>query len=133
MQKNEIILSVDKAADGTATDVAYVRHEEHLNRSLYIGPLHTLSANDTLGLYRTRPTPSGNHRGVAKARTKLTRDIVVPGVDQSTTRTSPAIFEDSFAVPVGMTREQFIELLQTKIALLQDPEVIERLCLQLSI
>lgn len=107
MQPNEITLPVDEENDGVGlVNHVFTRFEEHLNRAVYIGPNHSLSARNTLTAYRTLPKISGNFKGVAKSAAKFSADITVPGVDSETTITAPIIVELSFSIPVGATPAQ---------------------------
>lgn len=119
MQPNEITLSVDEENDGVGpVNHVFTRFEEHLNRAVYIGPLHSMMARNTLTTYRTFPKISGNFRGVAKSAFKFSTDITVPGVDAETSITAPVIVEVSFSVPVGATAAQTMLYRQRALALL---------------
>ena len=85
MQPNTITLAVDLLNTGATTDQIFTRQEEYLNRSVYISPTHSVSAKDTLSLYRTPIKPSGNFPGVAKVSAKFSTDYSIPGVDTETT------------------------------------------------
>jgi hypothetical protein len=119
MQPNTISLDVDTLNDTAAvvTEV-YTRFEEYLNRSKYIGENHSLASRDELTLYRTFPKQAGNFKGVGKSAVKFAVDITVPGVDASTTLTSPIIMEISFSVPVGALPADVLLARQRGLALL---------------
>jgi len=134
MQPNDITLSVDTENDGVGLESqVFSRFEEHLNRSQYIGPNHSVSARNILGLYRTFPKVNGNFRGVAKTSTKFTEDILVSGVDGVSQLTSPIIVEISFSIPVGATHAQILEARQRALALLDLDTVMTPLNEQLMV
>lgn len=119
MQPNEITLSVDEENDGVGpVNHVFTRFEEYQNRSVYIGANHTMSAKDTLGLYRTFPKPSGNFKGVAKTAFKFSKDVSVTGVDGVASLTAPIIVDVSFSIPVGATHAQILVARQRALALL---------------
>lgn len=119
MQPNTITLSVDTLNDAAAiVDETLTRFEEYLNRSKYIGENHSLSSRDELTLYRTFPKQAGNFKGVGKSAAKFAFDVSVPGVDATTTLTSPIIMEISFSVPVGTTPADVLLMRQRGLALL---------------
>lgn len=102
MQPDVITLAVDEDNSGSGTNNhVFNRFEEFQNRALYIGPNHALSARNTIGLYRTLPKASGNFKGVAKTSIKLTKDVLVTGVDGVSQLTAPIIVDLGFSVPVG--------------------------------
>jgi hypothetical protein len=130
MQPNEITLVVDETNDGeTTADVShvYTRFEDFQNRSLYIGADHALTSRDTLGMYRSFPTPNGNFRGVAKTSFKFTEDVEVDGADGIATITAPMIIEVSCSFPVGSTLAQQMKQRQKALALLDLDDVVEEL------
>lgn len=133
MQANTLTLSVDPLNDDTIVAEAYDRFEVFSNRSVYIGANHAAEARDTISLYRSFPTKSGNFKGVNKSSIKLSRDNEVAGVDSSTTLTAPTIIEVSFSVPVGATAASLLQDRQRLIALLDDDAVMDALNLQLMI
>lgn len=121
MLDNQITIAVDTENTGTTTDFIMKRTDEFQNRSVYYRQgSHSLASRDLLSFYRTPVTRSGNDPGVAKSAFKVTRDIVVPGVDTSTSITKPMICEVSFSMPVGFTAAQAKELRQNILALLDD-------------
>lgn len=126
MLDNTITLAVDKMNTGALTNVAFSRQEEFQNRAKYISPAHTLAMRDTLDFYRTFPTKTKDFNGVAKSGFKFTVDIVVPGVDASTTRIAPQIAEVSFSLPIGFTTAQLVELRQRIIAVLDNDALMVR-------
>lgn len=118
MQPDVITLSVDEQNDGVGpVNHVYNRFEENTNRSGYIGVNHSLTARDTLTLYRTLPKVSGNFKGVAKTAFKFTKDYTVPGVDGSNL-TAPVIFEGSFSIPVGVDADDILVERQKALAML---------------
>lgn len=133
MQADTITLAVDVANDGTTVDYEFSRYEEHLNRSVYIGEQHNLSARDTLNLYRTQPKANGAYKGTAKSSAKFTLDKVVDGVDGVSQLTSPIIAEVSFSVPVGVTDADQVVIRQRLIALLDDDVIMGKLMNQLQV
>lgn len=130
MQPNTLTLSVDATNVGTPADEVYTRYEEYQNRSTYIGEDHLPAERNMLAIYRTFPTRSGNFKGTAKTSLKLTQDYEVPGVDSSTTLTSPAIAEVSFSLPVGITAAQAKHIRQRLIAALDDDTFMDSLNIQ---
>lgn len=119
MQLDVITLSVDEQNDGVGpVDHVFSRFEEYQNRSVYIGANHTMSAKDTLSLYRTFPKSSGNFKGVAKTSFKFSKDLVVDGVDGVSQLTAPIIVDVSFSIPVGATSEQILIARQRALSLL---------------
>lgn len=126
MLDNTITLQVDVAGNGTLVAQEYKRDEEYLNRAVYIGGTHTLSLRNTLTTYRTKPKKSGNFNGVGKAEFKFTQDVVIPGVDLSTSLVAGALIDVSTSFPVGMTAAVAMEIRQRAIAFL-DNEIAVRL------
>lgn len=133
MQPNVISIDVDYLNNGTETTEEFNRYEEYLNRSVYIGEGHTPDARNTLAMYRTFPTKSGNFKGVSKSSIKLTKDYPVAGVDGVSTLTSPAIFEVNFSVPVGVTAAEAKKCRQRLIAILDSDELCDALNIQLMV
>lgn len=133
MQPNQLILQVDPANDATVVAETYDRFEEFQNRSTYIGVNHVPEDRDTLTLYRSFPTKSGNFKGVAKTAAKFSKDFGVEGVDGVTTVTAPAIIDISFSLPVGITDADIVKLRQRAIALLDDDTVMNALNRQLMV
>lgn len=109
MQADVITLAVDEDNSGEGTNNhVFNRFEEWQNRSVYIGPNHTLGTRNTIGLYRTFPKASGNFKGVAKPSIKYTKDVLVTGVDGVSQLTAPIIFDLSMSVPVGATSSDLL-------------------------
>jgi hypothetical protein len=133
MQSREIALDVDKAANGTVSTVGYTRFDEASNRSTYIGPNHTLLVSDQLTFYRSFPKRSGNFNGSGKCRVKISRDVNVPGADKSSSLSASAIMEMALSLPVGISSQEVIEMLQTMVALLSSRNVMDPLTLRLDI
>lgn len=133
MQPNTVTLAVDVLNTGVTENQVYTRYEEYQNRASYIGASHTPDARDTLAIYRTFPTKTGNFKGVAKSAVKLTNDVVVNGVDSSTTLTAPIILDLGVSVPVGATAADVKELRQRLIALLDDDTFMDSLNIQLMV
>lgn len=133
MQANQLSITVDAANNGTPAAETYDRYEEYQNRSTYIGATHTPDARDTISLYRTFPTKSGNFKGVSKSAIKLTEDVSVAGVDASTTLTAPIILELSFSVPVGTPTADVVHVRQRALALLDDDTFMDSLNIQLMV
>jgi len=117
---SSITLAVDEENDG----VGPVNHVYELfdgslsNRSIFVGPDHTISARNTLTFYRTLPKSSGNFRGVAKTAFKFSCDTIVDGVDGVSQLTAPMIVEVSFSLPVGVTAAESLIMRQKALALL---------------
>lgn len=133
MQPNQLNLQVDKLNDATIIEQSFSRYEEYQNRSAYIGEDHTPGTRDVIALYRSFPTKVGNFKGVGKTSVKLTRDLTVPGVDETTSIAAPIIIEVSFSVPVGTTAESVVEQRQRLIALLDNDAFMNDLNLKLMI
>lgn len=133
MQVDQLVISVDAENNGNPADVTYDRYIENENRSVYITSAHVPEARDTLGLYRTFPTKSGNFKGVSKSALKFTRDIEVSGVDSSTVLTSPMIADISFSIPVGALAIDILELRQRMIAALDNDSFMDSLNIQLMV
>lgn len=128
MQPNEITLSVDTLNDTTTiVPVTFTRFEEFLNRSRYIGELHTMQSRDELSLYRTFPKQAGNFKGVGKSAAKFALDVQVPGVDASTTLTAPIIMEISFSIPVGTADADVLYMRQCGLALIDSDAIMTSL------
>lgn len=127
MQENTITLTVDTQNNGTTENLSLRRHQEGTDKSAYITPNHTLQKRDKLEFFRTMPRTNGNFKGMAKAEFKLTRDVSVPGVDETTTLTAPLIIDVSFSTPVGVTAAQALEARQRAVALLDDDAVMVNL------
>lgn len=132
MQPNSITLPVDELNNGTPVNEVLTRFEEFLNRSVYIGATHSMSAKDSLTLYRTFPKPSGNFKGVSKTAVKFSRDYVVTGID-GLNITAPVIIEVSFSIPVGVVTADVLLNRQRAIALLDLDTVMTPLNDQLMI
>jgi hypothetical protein len=133
MQPNTITLAVDIANSGSTTNEVYNRYEETQNRTTYIGSGHTPDSRDSLTLYRTQPTRTGNFKGVAKSAVKFTDDVEVSGVDSSTTLAAPMILEISFSIPVGTAATDVKHLRQRALAALDDDSVMDALNIQLMV
>lgn len=133
MQPNQLLLDVDYLNDGTTTEETYERYEEYQNRAVYVGENHTPDSRDTVNLYRSFPTKSGNFKGVAKSSIKSTVDHVVPGVDGVAQLTSPVIIEVTFSVPLGVSAADLLKCRQRVLALLDDDAVMDKLNLQLMV
>lgn len=127
MLENTITLNVDTENTGTTTAVAMRRYDESTNKSIYIGPDHTLSKRNTLAFSRVQPQVNGNYRGSARSYVTFVQDIDVPGVDSSTTLTIPMKIKIELSAPVGMSAAQAIAVRQHAVALLDDDAVISRL------
>lgn len=127
MLDNIITLAVDEANTSSTTDHAYSRFDEYQNRSIYNGPDNTLSEREILGFYRTKPSKSGNFKGVAKSSFKFTKDLSVEGVDSTTAVTAPIITTISQSIPIGATTAEVLEERQKAIALLDDDSIMDRL------
>jgi len=133
MQDNVISLAVDKLNNGTTIIEDFNRYEEYLNRSVYIGTGHTPDSRNTLAMYRTFPTKSGNFKGVSKSSIKLTKDHMVSGADGVSSLTSPVIVEVNFSVPVGVSAADMKICRQRLIAALDSDEICDALNIQLMV
>lgn len=133
MQPNTITLTVDPLNNGTTEQQDYVRYEEAANRSTYIGEDHLPDARNTLAVYRTFPTKTGNFKGVAKSSAKFTQDVVVPGVDGVSQLTAPIIVEVSFSIPVGATAADVKLARQRVVALCDADSIMDALNIQLMV
>lgn len=117
MQPNEITISVDELGDGTSiVDEVFTRYEEGQNRTVYIGANHRPDYRNTMTIYRTFPTKSGNFKGVNKSAVKITQDVDVPAVIGGQTLVAPYIGDVSFSIPVGVGPEDAMKLRQRVIA-----------------
>lgn len=133
MQANQLSVQTDPLNNGTIVPEPYDRYEEYQNRSVYIGASHTPDTRDTISLYRSFPTKSGNFKGVSKSSVKLTKDHLVLGVDGVSNLTSPVIVEVNFSVPLGVTAANLLEIRQRVIALLDDDSMMDALSIQLMV
>lgn len=133
MQPNVLSINVDYLNNGTTTPETFDRYEEYLNRSAYIGLNHTPDSRNTIGLYRSFPTKSGNFKGVSKSSVKLTKDVQVTGVDGVALLTSPIIVEVNFSVPVGVTAAELKKVRQRMISILDSDTVMDSLSIQLMV
>lgn len=128
MQPNEITLSVDEQNDGVGpVNHVFSRFEDFQNRSTYVSSDHTIALKDTLGFYRTPPKPNGTFKGVAKTSFKISKDILVAGVDGVSQLTAPIIMEVSFSVPVGATTAQILRERQRLVSLLDRDDIMSPL------
>jgi hypothetical protein len=127
MQPNILTLAVDTANTGSTTDQTYERYDEYQNRSIYVGSEHSNDARDTISLYRTFPTKSGNFKGTAKSSFKISEDQDIAGVDGVAVLTAPAIVEVNFSFPVGTTAAKILELRQRVLALLDTDTIMDDL------
>lgn len=133
MQQNELTLAVDASNNGTPANETYTRYEEYQNRTTYIGTDHLPDDRNSLAIYRTFPTKSGNFKGTAKSSVKFTQDVEVSGVDSSTTLTAPIILDLSFSVPVGAAAADLKHVRQRLLALLDDDSFMDSLNIQLMV
>lgn len=65
----------------------------------YVGPAHTLSANDKFELKRVLPKPTKDFAGVAKPSLKQTKAVVIDAVSGAK---ADVIFTLSASLPVGV-------------------------------
>jgi len=127
MQDNTITLSVDSANDGNPANQAFVRSRYNLTKSLYTGSGNTVDSRNQLTFTASDPKRSGESRGIAKSALKFTLDVAVLNSSGSGNITLPCIAEVSFAVPVGTTPAQTMEMRQRLVALLDDDAVMAKL------
>lgn len=113
-----ITLAVDELNNLTLVNEALSHFETTLNRSTYIGELHTALTKDQLAFYRTAHKSNGNFRGTDKTSFKFTREVIVDGVDGVSQLTVPLIFEVSASIPVGVSAADMLLMRQRCIALL---------------
>lgn len=132
MQPDSITLAVDVANNATLVNQVFDRFDYFQNRSVYIGPNHTVATPNTLTFYRTLPKQTGNFKGMAKVAAKFSEAQIVEGVD-GTDNSVPYILEISEAIPVGTTAVKRVELRQRAIALLDNDAVMNDLDGQLMI
>lgn len=132
MQPNTLTLGVDVANNATVVNETYTRYEEYQNRAVYIGANHLPDDRDTLSIYRTFPTKTGNFKGTAKSAVKFTKDVQVAAVDSSTI-TAPIILELSFSVPVGTSTADLVHARQRLLALIDTDSFMDSLNTQLMI
>lgn len=123
MLDNTITLAYDAEGDGTPVNVIIRRDQEYTDRSVYNFP-DAVSGDHNLSLYRTRPKVSGNFKGVERTRQKLTKPVVVTGVD-GTSITSTAIGESNFSLPKGMSNADKIAFLQELLAVHGNDDIRE--------
>lgn len=133
MQPSEITLAVDVANNATLVNRVYTRFDQYQNRTVYVGANHTSAVRDSLAFYRSFPRVSGNFKGVDKTSFKITRDMIVTGVDGIASITAPMILEVSFSLPVGVSLATQLELRQQSVALLDRDDIMTPLNSQLLI
>lgn len=127
MQPDSITLSVDTDNDGgttAAVDLVLTRSDYYENRSEYLAAGHSVIMRDKVNLYRTRPKPNGNFRGVAKSAVKFTKDFEVEGMDTTTKNVGSCIIDVGFNFPVGMTPAETLEMRMRAVALLRDDTIM---------
>lgn len=124
MQANEITLSVDVANNSTLVDKVYKRTRYANTQSLYQGPGHTTTSRNQIQFYVTDPKRSGESRGISKCSIKVTQDASVDNASGSGSIVLPKIGSVSFALPVGITVAETLELRQTLIAILDDDVIM---------
>jgi hypothetical protein len=128
MQPNTITIPVDTLNDGSAVvDESWVRFEEFLNRTKYVGEGHSMSNREELTIYRTFPKQAGNFKGVGKSAAKFAMDVQVPGVDGTTTLTAPIIVEISFSIPVGAAPSDVLMARQRSLGLVDQDAIMDDL------
>lgn len=81
MLESTIVLPVDVLGNDVTVDETFTRANEFQNKSVYEGPVHTLSKRSQMTLSRTYPKKSGNFPGVARTEVKFSEDVYVPGND----------------------------------------------------
>lgn len=133
MQPDQLTLAVDPLNDGTIVPEVFSRYDRFANRTVYIGEGHLPDARNTLSMYRSFATKSGNFNGTSKSAVKFSRDIGVPGADGVSTLTAPVIIDISFSVPVGTPAAVILAMRQAAIALLDDDAVMVPLNSQLMV
>lgn len=133
MQADSIVLAVDEANNGTTIDHTFERYEETQNRSLYVAASHEPTKREMIALYRSMPTRAGNFKGVQKSSFKITKDVNIPGVDNTTEVASAVIIEVNFSVPAGYAPEELLKWRQTVLALLDNDTIMDKLNIQLMV
>jgi len=127
MQANEITINSDVANDGNLVAKLYRRTRYANTQSLYQGPNHTVASRNQLQFYVTDPKRSGESRGISKCSLKFTRDGQYDNASGSGTLALPKIGSISFAVPVGATAAETLELRQDMAAILLDETIMTSL------
>lgn len=132
MLTEEIQLNVDAKADGTTIPVAFTRFDGSIpNRSIYIQrDEHTLAHHRKLTFYRALPKKAGTSKGTAKCRFKFSSEHSIAGVDGTAVLTLPAIVEVAFSLPVGLSPEDTLFMVQQAVALMSSRSVIDPLTLR---
>jgi hypothetical protein len=120
MQANTLTLAVDTANNGTTTDQVYTRFREVENKSVYNGPDGSVSNRQELAFLRKDPKRSGNSQGVSSAEVRLTEEVSVAGVEDSSTVSHLLTGSVSFRIPVGVSSADLLEFRQKIIAVLDD-------------
>lgn len=130
MQPNILSIDVDPLNNGTIEIDAFSRFEEFQNRSVYVGPGHSLTSKNLLSLYRTLPKVTGNFRGQAKGAVKTTEDTVVLGTDGVSNLTGQIIVETTYSYPVGVSVAALKRARMKHLGVNDDDDVMDPLLLQ---
>lgn len=115
MLDNTITLSYDAEGDGNPVNVIIRRDQEYTDRSVYNFP-DADGGDHNVAFYRTRPKQSGNFKGVSRTREKVSKPMVVDGVDGNPV-SSTAIVDINTTFPKGMTDAEKIAVLQEAISI----------------
>lgn len=122
-----ITLAVDKANNGTTTDVEFRSFDSTSTKSTYESATSTVVARDQLALYRTFAKRNGIFLGSTKTTAKFTQDITVTNAEGTGDVKVPLIVEINFSVPVGATPAQTEEVRQRALALLDRTDLMSNL------
>lgn len=121
MLDSTITISYDAEGDGNPVDVILRRDQEYADRSVYKFP-DSDGGDHTVTFYRVLPKQSGNFKGVARPRQKVTKPVQVEGVD-GTTITSAMIGELALSIPKGASSADKIAFLQELLAIQTDADI----------
>lgn len=130
MQADNIVVTYEEAHDGVTSELTLSRYEETQNKTVYVAGNHTPAHRDQLAITRSFPTKNGNFKGVQKSGLKLTKDLEVPGVDQTTTITAPIIIDVAFSIPVGTSPASVLEARQKAVGILNLDSFMDKLNIQ---
>jgi len=133
MQPDTITIGVDELNDGILVNHEYKRFTQFPDRTVYVGPGHSVAMRNMMTLYRSFPKENGNFKGVAKISVKFTRDIMIPGVDTTTTIIAPEIVETKFSIPVGVTSAEALIERQKIVGILDMDSIMVSLTDQLMV
>lgn len=131
-QNDTINLTVDAANNGTTATEAYTSYSNTGSIHTYIGADHAPDMQNTLKLYRTEPSASGNFKGYLDTKISFGQDFTVPGVDGvNSVRMGFASLQ--IRVPVGVSEAQILHLRQRVVAILDTDTIMGKLNYKLEI